>query len=129
MTKKKRTKKRKSQKSRLGDLLLEGAARRKNQSQKSVPVVRIHPLLHQHRPREPRAQLVIIIQGATRQLEVVQAAKILILQHKARHGDALARRRGDDLPPEEGRRLVDVLYLEEGLDRQTIVTRALIGNL
>jgi hypothetical protein len=72
---------------------------------------------------------VIIIQGATRQIEVVQAAKILILQQKARHGDALARRRGDDLPPEEGRRLVDVLYLEEGLDRQTIVTRALIGNL
>lgn len=71
----------------------------------------------------------IIIQSATRQIEVVQAAKILILQQKARHGDALARRRGDDLHPEEGRRLIDVLYLEESLDRQTIVTRALIGNL
>ena len=71
----------------------------------------------------------IIIQSATRQIEVVQAAKILILQQKARHEDALARRCGDDLYPEEGRRLIDVLYLEEGLDRQTIVTRALIGNL
>lgn len=71
----------------------------------------------------------IIIQSAVRQIEVVRAAKILILQQKARHGDALARRRGDDLHQEEGRRLVDVLYLEEGLDRQTIVTRALIGNL
>ncbi len=73
------------------------------------------------------------IQGANPKIEVVLHAKITIPQKKNRHEEA--RRlvgghcRADDQLPEEGRRLKDHLYLEEGLDRQTIVTRALIGNL
>jgi len=135
LTRRKRTEKRKNIKSRLGDLLLEEAVRRKNQSRKSVPVVRIHPQLHQRRPLEPRAQIVINIQDATLKKEVVQHAKIIILHQKARHEDDLARIllgrhcHAHDLLQDEDRRLIDDLYLEEGLDRQTVVTRAHIGNL